>query len=629
MIKKALTVLLIEDSSEYAKLVQRWLSLSDDIEFVLNWTGSLAEGLSRIAKGSVDAILLDLGLPDSQGLATFTTVKAHASGVPIVVLSGGDKESLALHMLQHGAQDYIIKGSCDSELLVKALRYAVERAQAQEKAAWLASFPERNPDPIVELDPATGVIHYINSSAICCFPDLQSQGMRHPWLAGLEETAKALLEGHEESARREIAAGGFFFAQTINYISETKRLRIYGTDITERKRAEASAAQLAAIVEFSDDAIIGKDLQGIVTSWNAGSEKLFGYAADEMVGQPMVRLIPPERRQEETEILGRIRHGENVRHFDTERLRKDGSVVSISVTVSPVKDPAGKIVGAWKVARDITERKQAQETIHRLNTELELRVIERTAQLDAANKELEAFSYSVSHDLRAPLRHVQGYAELLTAATNGHLSGEAREHLQVISDASRDMGHLIDDLLDFSRTGRTELRTESVRLDELVQERIRALELATRDRNIVWKIGPLPAVLGDRASLRQVFANLIGNAVKYSQRRDPAVIEIGCAGEEDGRAVFFVRDNGVGFNMKYLPKLFGVFQRLHKASEFEGTGIGLAIVQRIILRHGGSVRAEGAPNEGATFYFTLKLAGPEQTPAGKNDELCLTHGTKL
>jgi PAS domain S-box-containing protein len=245
-----------------------------------------------------------------------------------------------------------------------------ERAQAQEKAAWLASFPERNPSHIVELDLATGIIHYLNPFTLRFLPDLQSQGLRHPWLAGLQEAASALREGHGEPLRREIAAGGRYYAQTINYIPETKRVRIYGNDITERKGVEAAAARLAAIVESSDDAIIGKDLQGLVTSWNAGAERLFGYRACEMVGQPIIRLIPPERRQEEEEILNRVRGGQNIRHFDTERVRKDGSTVAISVTVSPIKDSTGKIIGASKVARDISERKQAEEALRETQARL-------------------------------------------------------------------------------------------------------------------------------------------------------------------------------------------------------------------------------------------------------------------
>jgi PAS domain S-box-containing protein len=238
-----------------------------------------------------------------------------------------------------------------------------ERAMAEEKVAWLASFPERNPNPIVELDLATGVIHYMNAATARAFPDLQIQGLLHPWLAGLTEMHGALLESREQTARREVLAGGSFYTQTINYIPETKRLRVYGTDITDRKRAEEAAAQLSAIVEFSDDAIIGKDLQGIITSWNNGAERLFGYQACEMIGQPVRRLVPADRQQEETNILSRIQRGECVKHFDTLRLRKDGSLVPISATVSPIRDSSGKIVGESKVARDVTERKQAEEAL--------------------------------------------------------------------------------------------------------------------------------------------------------------------------------------------------------------------------------------------------------------------------
>jgi light-regulated signal transduction histidine kinase (bacteriophytochrome) len=237
-----------------------------------------------------------------------------------------------------------------------------------------------------------------------------------------------------------------------------------------------------------------------------------------------------------------------------------------------------------------------------LNAELH----QRAAQLEEANKELESFSYSVSHDLRAPLRHIHGYVEMLQRATEGQLSEQARRYLNTITEASVEMGQLIDDLLAFSRMGRTEMRESRVDVGVMVQDTIRSLDMATTGRNIVWQTAPLPAVLGDPSLVKQVLTNLIGNAVKYSRKRDPARIEIGCAGEEDGRIILFVRDNGAGFDMQYAHKLFGVFQRLHRAEEFEGTGIGLATVQRIVTRHGGRVWAEGAVDEGATFYFTLK-----------------------
>jgi PAS domain S-box-containing protein len=274
---------------------------------------------------------------------------------------------------------------------------------------------------------------------------------------------------------------------------------------------------------------------------------------------------------------------------------------------APLRNEGGAIAMWVGTITDVEDTRRDQETLKTLNTELEQRVHARTAQLQAANQELESFSYSVSHDLRAPLRHVQGYVELVAAATAGQLSEKAQRYLKTISCATLEMGELIDGLLAFSRLGQAQISEGVVSLDALVQDTIRGLEMATRGRHIVWRTAALPPAIGDPSLLKQVFANLIGNAVKYSSQRDPAEIEIGCAGEEDGRAILFVRDNGAGFDMSYAHKLFGVFQRLHRADEFEGTGIGLAIVRRIIARHGGRTWAEGEIDKGATVFFTLQL----------------------
>lgn len=369
-------------------------------------------------------------------------------------------------------------------------------------------------------------------------------------------------------------------------------------DIGERKRTEQIQARFAAIVASSDDAILSHTLDGTITSWNPGAERMFGYRADEAIGQPAAMLLPPERGSEETAILARIGQGERIDHFETVRVTADGARIDVEATVSPLRDPTGTVVGASTIARDITRRKQADARIHALNQEL----ADNAAQLQQSNRELEAFSYTVSHDLRAPLRHIDGYARMLQEDAGEQLDADLRRYLDSIGDAARQMGALIDDLLAFSRLGRKPVERVEVDMHALVAQAANELGAGPR-----LHLQPLPAVQADPVLLRQVWINLLSNALKYSAPRgDEARIVV--SGERvNGVARYVVRDNGVGFDMRYADKLFGVFQRLHSNDEFEGTGVGLAIVQRIVVRHGGTIEAVAAPGQGATFTLHLPV----------------------
>jgi PAS domain S-box-containing protein len=424
----------------------------------------------------------------------------------------------------------------------------------------------------------------------------------------------AKIQGrHQDEGWRVRKNGSRYWAQ-VTFTSiradsgELHGFSIVSHDVTTRKRAEEATKYLASIVRFADEAIIGKTTDGIITSWNPGAERLFGYSAEEAIDNSIQILVPGDRVNEEVDILDKVRRGESVTQLETIRKRKDGKLLHVSVTVSPIKDSKGRIVGASMIVRDVTEQRRAEEEIRRLNEELEHRVDERTSQLQAANKELEAFSYSVSHDLRAPLRHISGFAEMLETSAGARLDEEALRLLKTITDSAKKMGKLIDDLLAFSRWNRVELRKESVDLADLAAAVRHDLQPDAVGRDIQWVSGTLPRVIGDPALLRQVFYNLISNALKYTRPRPQAVIEISCQ-DTDSETVCSVRDNGVGFDMRYVDKLFGVFQRLHRASEFEGTGVGLANVRRIIFRHGGRTWAESQAGNGATFYFSLPKAG--------------------
>ncbi len=637
-----------------------------------------------------------------------------------------------------------------------------------ESQTMLASIFDSATDAIITVDSQQNIVLF-NAAAEkmfgCSFQDAVGkpierfipQGFRAAHAAHVEQFATA-----GASSRTMGASGGVWGIRTngeqfpleasVSQIESggRKLFTIIHRDITERQRAEASRLRLAAIVESTDSAILSKDLNGVITSWNKGAERLYGYREDEVLGKHINLVLPPELQADEAECLLQVAGGKLVRRAETLRRRKDGSLIFVSLIVSPVRDPSGQIIGASTIAQDVTERKRTEEQLARqrdelarsreelqaqtrllqsvldsmeeglvaadeqgrfllwnpaaekilgapaspipssewpreygfhlpdgetlypaerlplirairgepanaeilvrsprfaeprwveasarpmrnsdgavcggvvafrditarktaekeigkLNNELEQRVLQRTAELEAANQELEAFTYSVSHDLRAPLRHIGGFSKLLVEEFGSKLDPEAQHYLQRIAEGTRKMGQLVDELLNLARVGRHALDLQVTGLDSILQEVVGILKPEYQGREVKWQIGTLPFVECDPTLLKQVFQNLLSNALKFTRPRERAVIEVSYI-ERNGATTIVVRDNGVGFSMKYADKLFGVFQRLHRSEDFEGTGVGLATVQRIIQKHGGCIWAEAELEKGAAFYFTL------------------------
>lgn len=407
-------------------------------------------------------------------------------------------------------------------------------------------------------------------------------------------------------------------------------------DITEREQAkrelQESRARLSGIIGSAMDAVISVDAAQRVTMFNAAAEEVFGCPAGEAVGQPLDLFIPERLRQahrQHVEQFGRTGVTSRVMGplIPLSGLRATGEEFPIEASISQVEVASQKTYTV--ILRDITEQqrarealeyqaaalrerteslKQVQEQLRVFNTQLELRVQDRTSELSVANKEMESFTYSVAHDLRAPLRHIDAFSKILIEDFSAALPPEARQYLENVRNRSRHMSQLVDDLLNLARVGRQELKRETTSLGRLVDEVVADLKRESQNRQIEWRIQPLPALECDPGLMRLVFANLISNAVKYTRPRAVAVIEIGVLQTKSGTTIF-VRDNGVGFDMKYIDKLFGVFQRLHRAEDFEGTGVGLAIVERVVRKHGGCVWAEAAIDKGAVFYFSLPGLG--------------------
>ena len=392
-----------------------------------------------------------------------------------------------------------------------------------------------------------------------------------------------------------------------------------GNEKRGTKPPEWVESNFRLLMDAAPDAMLVADRAGSIVLANFQAEKLFGYPREQLIGYSIDILVPPALK--EKHVLHRADFFKDARPrpmgagLQLSARRSDGAEFPVEISLSPLITEDESYVTA--AIRDISDRKQTEEKIRKLNSELQKKV----ADLAATNKELESFSYSISHDLRAPLRQIDGFSKILLEEAKA-LPHEHREYLEEIRNGARHLGQLVDDLLNFSRLGRQALVLQRVSMNALVRSVVSEMQrdLQGSQRLLEWHIGSLPDATCDSTLLRQVFRNLISNAVKFTKTKPRAIIEIGYS-TEIGQPAFFVRDNGVGFNMKYADKLFGVFQRLHLQEEFEGTGVGLATVQRIILKHGGKVWVDAEQDRGATFCFSLSPDfGSSQLPELASNE---------
>jgi PAS domain S-box-containing protein len=395
----------------------------------------------------------------------------------------------------------------------------------------------------------------------------------------------------------------------IIYIEEKIFYQSIIRDITERRQAEhelrASEHRFRLFYEQAPVAYQSIDGAGNITEVNRAWQKFTGFTKDQVIGKPFSAILTPATRGKFEAALAQLRVTAELNGEELEVVRASGSAVITALVAKGSFEENGELRQVNCILNDITQQKQAEEKIRRLNDELERRVIDRTAQLEAANRELEAFSYSVSHDLRAPLRAIDGFSRILSEEYCAELSPEAQQTLARVRENTQTMSNLIDNLLSFSRLSRQPLKKQTIDPTPLVHQSLELLCPEGTSRKIEFDIQPLPACQADPALLKQVFVNLLSNAIKFTSKKPEAAIEVGCL-EEKAEKIYYVRDNGVGFDMQYAHKLFGVFQRLHRPDEYEGTGVGLAIVQRIVHRHGGRVWATSEPDQGATFCFTLE-----------------------
>lgn len=605
-------ILLVDDKVDNIFALEQILSRQDRNIIRAN---DGKEALRTVLNKEIDLIILDVQMPGMDGFEVAQILKSNkrSKDIPIIFATAEKKEhESALKGFEEGAVDYLYK-PLNAEI-TEAKVSVLLRLQLQRKELILKNLELERYDLLI--NNSADIICIVNAGTLK-FEEVNRAVI--PILGYTPEEIKGTsllfyLDGEDRAAietlRKENNENFSFETRVYNKEREIKWLNwnivnkngrwfANARDITGKKEAEEIKSYLSAVVRQSEDAIYLHDQEGKIISWNDGAEKIYGFTEAEALNMKIWNIIPEQFLTEMQAVIHDILIGKKIESQEMNRITKYGKMIDVTFSASVISDPNGKLKSVAITEREITQQKKARQEIMQLNTDLNKNV----AQLETTNNELESFSYSVSHDLRAPLRGVNAYSQIILEEYSGQFDAELKRLFLIIQSSAQRMDLLINDLLAFARMGKRTVQKMSLDFDKQVRQVVTELEGQGRV-NAEILIHPLKSAEGDAALIYQVWTNLIANAIKYSGKKAAPSIEIGFAESAD-EYIYSVKDNGTGFNMDYAHKLFGVFQRLHDTKDFEGTGIGLAIVKRVITKHGGTVWAEGEPDKGATFYFSL------------------------
>ncbi len=607
-------ILIVDDKS--ANLLALTSLLTNNNRTI--FTADKGEEALKIALNKeIDLIILDVQMPDMDGFEVAQILKSSkkTKDIPIIFATAESKEhKLMMKGYEEGAVDYLFK-PIDPEI-VKAKVSVLLKIQMQkkeliginaslEKSALLIN---NSADIIGIIDIGSFKIEEINNAFTSILGYSNKEALESTLTFFLSDEDRVVVEKLAKQSKTSLSFETRIYCKnrSIKWL-QWKVVAKYGKwfanarDITEIKQVEKIRNYLTTVVRQSNDAIYIHDHEGKIISWNEGAEKIYGYSEKEALHMKIWNIIPEYIKFETGEMVNKIIYGSKIQNLETKRITKFGKVVEVLFSASVITDPDNGQKSIAINERDITLQKEADEKVRQLNSDLKSNVI----QLELTNQELESFSFSVSHDLRAPLRALNGYSRIIEEEYEKQLSDEVKRLLERIQFNAYKMEVMINDLLEFSKLGKKEIRKSNVNMKELVLTVINEINTSTKHSAVI-NVDTLPNAVADHALLYHVWINLISNAIKYSSKKDNSQITVGFMTSEKEN-IYYVKDNGAGFDMNYSDKLFGVFQRLHSPKEFEGTGIGLAIVKRIIFKHGGNVWAEAAVNNGATFYFTLPI----------------------